>query len=186
MYSKLVVMLLALTVPCYSRGFREPYGVKGDKLGESQQAWNVNNPHVDVCSNYKEELLAASPPDPDVIYCSTRPGENPTFANVPLKNITAWFFKGRLFKIEMDVWNSNWSKTVLSALVQEYGAAKVKRTAQKSGFGERFNGYTYIYTWENGVSTIEFSDNVPSVAVMLDGVNKEVARRMRQGLRSDI
>jgi hypothetical protein len=160
--------------------------VKGDKLGESQQAWNANNPHVDVCRNYKVDSVPGSPVDPDVTYCLTRAGENPTFANAPLKNITAWFFKDHLFKIEMDVWNSNWSKTVLSALVQEYGAAKVKRTAQKSGFGERFNGYSYIYTWENGVSTIEFSDSVHSVAVMLDGINKEVARRIEQAARSDI
>jgi hypothetical protein len=186
MYFKLVVMLLALSVPCYSRGFREPYGVKGDKLGESQQAWNANNPHVDVCSNYKVDSLPGSPAVPDVVYCSTRTGENATFANAPLKNITAWFFKDHLFKIEMDVWNSNWSKTVLSALVQEYGAAKVKRTAQKSGFGERFNGYTYTHVWGNGVSTIEFSDNVPSVAVTLDGINKQVAMRIEQAARADM
>ena len=182
-YAKRMIKLLALSAACRAQEPPEPYSVKGDRLGESQEVWSANNPHVDVCDYNTMDSHPGSAVDPDVEYCSARAGENPTFATAPLKNITAWFYKGHLFKIEMDVWNHNWSNTVLSALLERYGTAKVKRIPLENGFGARFNRNTYIYTWENGVSTIEFSDYALSVAVTLDTVDKEVTRRIKQAER---
>jgi hypothetical protein len=183
MYAQRMIMLLALSATCCAQVPPEPYSVKGDRLGESQEVWEANNPHVDVCRDDTVDSLLGSTVDPDLVYCSARMGENPTFATAPLKNITAWFYKGHLFKIEMDVWNHNWSNTIISALVDRYGSARVKRISLKNGFGVRFNKTVYVYTWENGISTIKFNDYALNVAVTLDALDKQASSGTKQARR---
>jgi hypothetical protein len=168
MYGKCIIVAIALCLTCSSQKQPEPYSVKADKLGESLDAWRANNPHVDVCDNNTLDSRLGSAADPDVVYCLARAGEEQTFATAPLTGITAWFFKGQLFRLEMDVWNRNWSDTVLLALIDKYGAPKVEEVPLENGFGARFS--MSIYTWKNEVSTI----------VTLDAFNKGVTNRTKQ------
>lgn len=179
-----------LVMAASSQSAPEPYSVKADKLGEALTEWKANNPQVDKCNNNTVDNRPDSAVDPDVIYCfprSLQDGQSLTYATAPLLTETAWFYNGRLYKVEMTLFSSAWLTNVMTGLAEKFGAPAGRETTPlQNGFGARFEQERW--TWTNGVSTVELMysnapSNCPDVTFTLDSPNKDVTDRQKQAER---
>jgi len=159
-----------------------PYSIKNDKLGESLAAWNANNGRAD-CDNNTVDGRYGSAVDPDVLFC--HPSGKLTFANEDVTSETAWFYKGRLFKLEMALYNMLRLPPVMTALKEKFGEpSSHEATPLQNGFGARFEFHTW--RWTNGISTIELAYSnasmrePPIVIFTLDSINNEITERQQK------
>jgi hypothetical protein len=152
----------AQQTPAQQHAMAEPYSVKADKLGETLAEWKANNP-AKYCDNSTVDNRPGSTVDPDVIYCS--PSGTRTFANQEELSETAWFYKGRLFEVEIIL--RHWSD----------------RSLVITAFGAHFEAHTW--RWTNGISTIELAyEDAPEdyliVTFALDNIYKEIKDRRQK------
>jgi hypothetical protein len=97
---------------------------------------------------------------------------------------TAWFYKGRLFEVEIILRHWSDRSLVITALGEKFGTPSSHEIKPlQNGFGAHFEAHTW--RWTNGISTIELAyEDAPEdyliVTFALDNIYKEIKDRRQK------
>jgi hypothetical protein len=189
----LAVLALALGASAQQAVGPEPYGVKGDKLGETAAEWLASNSThktwtCDDLSNMAEGKTIGCSCLPSLAKLKQgnayQPGPDDTYAGTSVVYETVSFVakdsKLILYKMEMTFNRFDFTK-LMPALGDKFGTpAGHEVTPLQNGFGAKTEMNTW--KWTNGVSSVEVvyidaPDQSPVLTFTLDGPAKEVKER---------